>query len=385
MAGGAEVERGGRMKCEESAEFVSALCDGETIPREAAEHIGECETCRATLNAYSTMGAELRRLASLEERTEFKAGSWKKEQRVRLNWWRKGRTTMRIPRFAFALMLGMILLLSGGLVLVRARTGTGEPVLVLTYKIPPHGRTARCTITTDGNPRTNRCNYSTGGTSGLLTVNTRFVSKEGQRTELGVRTRYETQARSLGMSNTDNLKDVPEEMVWIEPGNKQEISVPGLGEVELTGEYLDHVPALLFRPDEALDAQKNEFRIVSPVLIRGKEVVFNLGGSNSTDSGDPDAALMVYFPGEGRYLISTVPFEGAVEGNVELGQIKFSLEGQDYALLTAMPTTRSEHVWVTHEPHYKLSEHMQGASDNREMFMVRSLARLLEQQIHHGF
>ncbi len=371
------------MKCEEAAELVSALCDGETITREAAKHIGECEACRARLNAYSSVGAELRRLASLEERGELKAGSWEKEQRVRLNWWQKGRTTMRIPRFAFALMLGMILLLSGGLVLVRARTGMGGPVLVLTYKIPPDGRAARCTITTDANPRTNHCNYSTGGPSGVLTVNVRFVSKEGERTELGVKTRYETQARSLEVSNTDSWKEVPEEMVWLEPGSKQEISVPGLGEVELTGEYLDHVPALRFRPEEPLDPRKNEFRIVSPVLIRGKEVVFNLGGSDSTDSGDPDATLMIYFPGEGRYLISTVPFEGAVEGNVELGQIKFSLEGQGYALLTAMPTTRSEHVWVTHEPRYKLSEHMEGASDGRAMFMVRRLSRLLEDQIHH--
>jgi hypothetical protein len=60
--------------------------------------------------------------------------------------------------------------------------------------------------------------------------------------------------------------------------------------------------------------------------------------------------------------------------------IKFSLEGQNYVLLTAMPTTRSEHAWVTHEPQYKLSQHMQGASDNRDMFMVRSLSRLLEEQ-----
>ena len=290
---------------------------------------------------------------------------------------------MSIPRFAFALMLGLILLLSGGLVLVRARAGTGGPVFVLTYKIPPNGRIARCTITTDGNSRTNHCNFSTGGPSGLLTVNIRFVSKEGERAELGVKTRYETQARSHGISNTDSLKDAPEEMVWFAPGNKQEISVSGLGEVEMTGEYLDHIPVLMFRPDEPLDPRKNEFRIVSPVLVRGKEVVFNLGGSDSTDTGDLDAALMIYFPGEGRYLISTVPFEGAVEGKVDLGQIKFSLEGQDYVLLTAMPTTRSEHVWVTHQPLYKLSEHMQGASDRQAMFMVRKLSRLLEEQIHH--
>lgn len=40
------------------------------------------------------------------------------------------------------------------------------------------------------------------------------------------------------------------------------------------------------------------------------------------------------------------------------------------------PTTRSEHVWVTHDPQYKLSEHMQGASDGEPVFMVRSLIKL---------
>jgi len=66
------------MKCEDTAEFVSALCDGEKIPREAAEHIGECEACRTRLNAYSAMGTELRRLASLQEQTEVKARPWEK-------------------------------------------------------------------------------------------------------------------------------------------------------------------------------------------------------------------------------------------------------------------------------------------------------------------
>jgi hypothetical protein len=92
---------------------------------------------------------------------------------------------------------------------------------------------------------------------------------------------------------------------------------------------------------------------------------------------------MIYFPGEGRYLVSTVPFEGATQGSVAPGQIKFNLEGQDYLLLTATSTTRSGHVWVTHDPQYKLSEHMQGASDGKPMFMVRSLSKLLQQRIQH--
>ncbi len=371
------------MKCEDTAEFVSALCDGERIPREAAEHIGECEMCRVRLNAYSAMGSELRRVASLQEQTQVKPGSWERVPRVEPNWWQKASTTMRIPRFAFASMLGAILLLSGGLVLVRARTANAGPVLVLTYKIPHSGGVARCVITTDGNARTNHCSYGSSGSWGSLTTNIRYIGKEGERTSLGVKTKYEAQGEPPAMSNTDSLEGVPEQTVWIEPGRKQKLSVPGLGEIELTGEYIDHIPTMRFRPQEPLDPQKNEFRIVSPVLIRGREVVFNLAGSDSTESGDPDAALMIYFPGEGRYLISTIPFEDATEGKVEVGQIKFSLEGQDYLLLTAMPTTRSEHVWITHDPQYKLSEHMQGAHDDQSMFMVRSLSKLLQPQIRH--
>jgi hypothetical protein len=53
------------MNCGEAAEFVSTFCDGETIPRAAAEHIGECKACHAQLREYAEIGAELRRVASL--------------------------------------------------------------------------------------------------------------------------------------------------------------------------------------------------------------------------------------------------------------------------------------------------------------------------------
>jgi predicted anti-sigma-YlaC factor YlaD len=58
------------MRCEDAEEFVSALCDGERIPREAAEHIGECEKCRTWLQDYAMLGAELRRTASFGGRKE---------------------------------------------------------------------------------------------------------------------------------------------------------------------------------------------------------------------------------------------------------------------------------------------------------------------------
>src|SRR5689334_7412997 len=121
---------------------------------------------------------------------------------------------MRIPRFAFALMLGLILVLSSGLVLVRARAGAGaEPVLVVTLKIPPganippDARIARCSFLTDGNPKANSCNFY-AGRSAFFASSIRFVTKEGERSQLGVKAKYENHPPPEG---ANPLQDVPEQ------------------------------------------------------------------------------------------------------------------------------------------------------------------------------
>jgi hypothetical protein len=358
------------MKCEDAAEFVSALYDGERIPREAAEHLGECEPCRVRLNAYSAIGAELRRVARLEEPTDdLKTGRWEEQERIRLSWWNKGRETMPIPKFAFALMLGAISLLSGGLVLVRARPGEPGPVLWLTSKLLPDGTTFHCALATDGRPDSDGCgHYGHLPHAGLLSVNVRFVRREGERVELGVKTRYENPPPifTAPYSSADRLKDVAEESVWIEPGAKQEVVVAGLGQIELTGEFMDHKPPAFFGTGDTVDPQANQFRIVAPVLLRGKEVVFNFAGASSSGVS-PNAGVAIYWPGEGRYLMSAAPFKDAVEGRVDVSQITFSLEGQDYVLLTAVPVTRSKRVWIKREPEYRPSEHIPGATDDQGM------------------
>lgn len=371
------------MRCEEATEFISVLCDGETIPRGAAEHIGSCDTCRTRLNAYSTMGAELRRIASLEQPTSWKPGSWKKEQRARPRWWQKGSKTMRIPRFAFAGLLTLILLLFSGLVLVRARTSGGGRVLLLTFRLFPDDPASQfssdCLLSTDGSAEASECRGTSEIQGGILGMKFRFVSRQGDRTKLAVQAIYKSHSATV-----NDFRGVPEQMIWIEPGQPQRITVADVGQIELGGEYLDHVPSLRFRPKEGLEPQDNEFRVVDPVLIRDSEVVVDMSDSgNSIDSGDADATLMIYYPGQGRYLISRVPFEGAVEGTVRMSQVRFKLGGQEYLLLTAMPIVQADHVWITHEAQYKLSEHLQGASNDRPMFLVRSLQKLLQPQMQH--
>ena len=260
-------------------------------------------------------------------------------------------------------------------------------MLEMTFQIPNRSRVARCVVTTDGNPNSNHCNYSSGDASGVLFLNARFIGEEGDQTELGIKTKYELRPISpISGDDGNEIKDIPEQEILLGSGEVKQISVPGLGTVGLQAKYLNHVPALLYSPEEALDPRPDEFRIVSPVLVRDKEVIANEVGSSSIDTGDAHATLMFYVPGEGRYLVSLVPFEGAVEGVVKLGQIEFTLARHKYLLMTAMPTTLSKKVWVKQEPEFKPSERMVRGIDARDeepMFLVRSLKKLEQERIEH--
>jgi hypothetical protein len=220
----------------------------------------------------------------------------------------------------------------------------------------------------------------------MLLMNTRLVGKVGDRVELGIKAKYTPGASDSEVNYSEALfRDVSETILSLRSGEKQEFEVAGLGKISVEGEYLDHIPPLVYRPEETLDPNPKEFRIVAPVLVRDNQVIEDADGS-SIDTGSPDATLMLYVPGEGRYLVSLVPFEGAVQGNVHLGRITFSLEGHAYLLLTSMPITVSERVWAKHEADFKPSERMtrqSDAHDDRPMFLVRSLNKLEQERIEH--
>jgi hypothetical protein len=352
------------MKCEDAAAFVSALYDGERIPREAAEHLGACEACAGRLASYSSIGAELRRVAILGEPMDLNGGAWDERQAVQSSWWRKGRESMGIPRFAFASMLGAILLLSGGLVMVRARPNTTGSVLWLAIKLPPDGKVFHSALATGGQPGSDGIGHFfhvPGG--GTFSMGVRFLHRKGDRVELGVKARYENPSPDFSGPADDRLQGITEQSLWIEPGRNEEVSVPGLGSIEFAGDFIDHKPPSFFSPEDTVDPKADEFRIVSPVLIRGKEVVFNFGGASSMSS----SRVSIYWPGEGRFLFSSAPFKDAVRGSAFESQITFNIEGQEYVLLTAVPATRATNVWIKHEPSYKPSEHSAGASDSEGM------------------
>jgi hypothetical protein len=347
------------MKCEEASEFVSALFDGETIPRAAAEHVGACETCRSRLKEYAEIGVELRRVASLESPEEVSARTWDKRRRTIVSsYWNKGWESMRIPRLAFALLWVAILVLGSSLAIVKVRAHNQGPVLVLRIK-PTTGQSGLCRLSTD-DERFGSCNLVLGVKSGQLDDTFRVISRDGNRIELGVRAQFnlvEPGARTASRQDQD-IENLPERRYWLEPGKDLEIEVPGFGPMVVAGELMDHMLSMVTGDivgQNEVDLDPGEFRVVSPVLLRGKKEVLDFDGFNALHI-QKGWAVAMYEPGEGCYVMSISPFPGAVKGRIKENRVSFQTNGQPYVFLMAASVARSEDIWVLHDPHYAPSQ-----------------------------
>jgi hypothetical protein len=224
------------MKCEEAGEFVSAMFDGQTISRDAAEHIGQCETCRNRLTEYAEMGTELRLAASLESVDETRARRWEKETRS-TGWWSKGWETMRIPRVAFVLLLVAVVAMGSSQVIGKVRAHTQGRLFMLIAK-PAEGHTVVCGVSAankDGVCDTIRMEGANGG-RGLYKF--RIISDDGERFELGIRS-----ARVYHQVSRDDLYKLPETTYSFKPGETLHIDVPGAGDMAINGEVWDHYPS----------------------------------------------------------------------------------------------------------------------------------------------
>jgi hypothetical protein len=333
------------MTCNEAAEFVSALCDGQTIPREAAEHVGTCEACQTRLKEYMEMSAELRRVASLEWQDEAPVRVWNKRQGALATWWQKGWEKMRIPRLAFAALLGGVVVLGCSLAVVGVRARSQGTVVLL--KIAPvPGQSTVCPLSTE-DKRWQSCASFGAAKGGMLTYQFELLSKDGDHVNLGVRTQFTPGVAGSHSFNYSSLPGIPQKQYSFEPGETLQVDVSGMGDIEVTGEWMDHVPAVLNGGNRELDPGPEEMRINSPVLLRGKQVVGDLEGGSATED-KPEMGVMVYFPNEGRFILSLSPVAGAIEGRVRLNRISFEIDGQPYVFVTGTPITRSDRVWILH-------------------------------------
>lgn len=335
------------MICDDAAEYISALCDGETIPSAPAQHIGTCPDCQARLSDYLAMGVELRRTASLGLADAVPSRNWTKPQNRAAAWWQKGWVTMRIPRLAFAVLVAGILILASVLTVDRVRANnTGTVVLLRT--VAPNGATADCTLSTQ--EKNQSCYSAVHVGSQFLAYKVRLLSRDGSRVLLGIRTlTYPLASGPHNLSSFVNDNE-PGKKVWFEPGEPLKFDVPELGTLTLKGVWLDHMPIL-----GTLDPAPNELRLGRPLLLKDNVVVGDLsseiGGIYSQDS--QDWAMAFYVPGEGRFLLAQLPMKGAVEAHVALGRISFEEGGHSWELVSSVPVCRADHVWVLQQPDFR--------------------------------
>ena len=339
------------MNCEDVQEYVSALCDGEQVPPAAAEHVGVCEFCRERAKEYLELAVELRRLASLRSPEEVEPGAWKQRERNVEGWWGKGWETMRIPRFAFALLLIAIVALGSGLVMSKVRAQAQGTVLLVTYKLPD-GRINRCALSLI-DERQNLCAAVSSGTENsptfILLMKTLAHGKD--RVELGVHTEYKWRDRKVPLDIMDELKRMEGRDYWITPGQDLPVEIPGWGEMVLSGELMDHLPpTLMLDPDVQMDPKAGKLQIISPLLIRDKKVWFDFQGNAAM--GQPGAAM--YVRGKGLWKMSLSPLDGGVEAQVNLNRISFELNGHSYLFLMAAPVVRTDQrVWISLNENYR--------------------------------
>jgi hypothetical protein len=348
------------MTCNETAEFVSALCDGERIPREAAEHIGICPECRARLNEYVQMGLELKRIANVAEPDSVPKISWDTQQRTGVSRFQLWRGTMRIPRFAFALMLVVIAMLSTGLVLVKAREKT-KPWFVFQMKNPNdhyEGATYYDPLTQLSKPDGIE-SVQNFGPDGMMAYTIRVLDSKEGALKIGIRTQklpphpddLSAQERTSALAQARNA---PEKVDWYLPGQKVRIPVVGFESYEFTGLLLDKVPDIFDPALKQYLPKEGTLRLYSPVLLRENKLVGNLNGIKAEGTYYKDGGAYFYFPGEGAFLLSLNDFAGAIEGKRSGSEVEFTINGHSYLLLTGAPLASDEEgkIWVANYPNY---------------------------------
>ena len=342
------------MRCEDAAEFVSALYDGETIPRAAAEHVSFCQVCQLRLKEYIEMGVELRRMASLNAESEVKDRTWEMQPGTIRRWWQKGWETMRIPRLAFALSLMAVVALSSGLTLIGVRAHEHGSVALLKIALPDKEagmNSLPCPLSTEDKNYSD-CDNSIGMISGSFSYKIKLLSRDGNRIQLGVRTAFVNRANSTE-TVAQKLQGAIEREYWFVPGETLRIDVDELGPVAVTGEWQDHMPYFAKMDlEHNLEPGPNELRMISPILLRDDRVVFDAQGGAATSNG-PNAAFWVNVPGDGVYVLSMSPLPDSVEAHAADNRVAFEISGQSYQFVTGAPITREEKIWILHRANAK--------------------------------
>jgi hypothetical protein len=326
------------MRCDEAAEFVSALCDGETITPEAASHIRDCAACAQLMEQYIAMGATLRREASLALGALPPTPRWETRTGRLTRLWRKGWETMRVPRLAFAALI-LVALFVVGAEWKRARVGAQSNGLVVVVTIDREDQSlfSACALSLV-DPK-----IRGGAMGGILDpkkdLGAAISIEVAGRAEGGVRLLVRAKAFPAAAIDPSELGKLSDHEMILKPGVPLKVAVGNSGTLTLHGEWFDHIPAEIALGIKNVDPGPSELRIQQPVLLKGDRRIGEINGGSSSPSGFDDSTYIA-FPKTGRFLFSLSPIPDSAEGKIDRNRISFEYKGAPYTLLTAAQIAR---------------------------------------------
>ena len=289
---------------------------------------------------------------------------------------------MRIPRFAFALMLVVIVTLSTGLVLVGAKE-KAEPIFQFQIKSPSNsnapngmGVTYNFSLTDlskNEGCKNDGCGLAQDEPDGMLVYVIRLLDSNDGAAKIGIRAQKiplnpnEESSEQERLSAIAQVRKTPENVNWYIPGQKVRIPVEGFESYEITGQLFDKIPDAINPALQPYLPKEGVMRINSPVLLQENELVYNFNGCASSVGGDGNRSdgIFLYVPGMGKFLFSPHDFAGAVEGKRSNSQVGFTSNGQSYLLLTGAPIAAGEQegkIWVAHFPNFMPKHHQDSAA-----------------------
>lgn len=344
------------MEHDEAVQFVSDVVDAQKVPADAARHIQDCPICRARLNDYQELGIELRLAVAADAMEAEDERCIVPPQASRFRWMQHWRTRVSIPRPAFAVGVVLIVALSAGLGYVRAQN---RKVFHFEVSSPQAGGSDWGANLEIGG----KAGYGMSGPKGNVSALFQLLDIQGGVAHLTVRARefdrgipQEEQRRSLNALPAREYRYIP--------GETLEIPVNGWGTLSLKGEVLDRAERFPWE-NSAIEPSPNQLVLNAPALVKDDRLVFQNAEFSGSATG-PNPLVSFYAPGHGRFIFKLHPFDGAVAGSANFGQVRFELGAEKYLLACATPVTggpQPRQVWVYLDRHYQPGRGEQVSSD----------------------
>lgn len=338
------------MTCIEAEPHVSAVCDGEQITAEAAEHINTCPACRTILAGYARIGTELRVAAAMDSEVLPRLVLPQRRRAFDFLWSR-----VPVPRFALAALMVAVVAAAVSVPLVRAQQ---RPLwFQFGYAFEPGEQISSYQVAKPGFDRTLASMMMVNGAFVATVFHIRVESVSNDDVIVRCRAvpgKMETTsdggsslAYDGGLSGGVPLNDVP--AVHYKPGQRLTIPVEGSGTIYLKGEVHDQQPKIAF--SAPLEPLSNDLVMRNPVLTSEGVVFADMWGGSAT--APPGMAVNVVAGKYGTFLFALKPFPGAIQGQIEWGHMAFKVGGRLFRLVAAAPLSSGEQprpMWVRYDP-----------------------------------